>query len=166
MPQEKQVNVTMRVRIADAELEVTGPQQFVDEKIAAFLKEQRDSRPPHQTATPPASVGVSPSPVIQGKGLSAAQFFKKVRSKSDVERVLVAGYFLEKHNGADSFTTAEISEAIRQAKINPPSNTADAVSKNIKKGLMMSAGDKEGRKAYVLTSDGEEAVATVLNSTQ
>jgi len=168
MPEEKQVNVTMRVRIADAELEVTGPKNFVEEKIAAFVKTQRDTRPQHQ-GTNPTSSGPMGGQVAQAslaKGLSAAQFFKKATLKSDVDRVLMAGYFLEKHNGADSFTTAEITDTIRQAKIKPPANPSDSVAKNIKKGLMMSAGDKEGKKAFVLTSDGEEVVSAALRQVQ
>lgn len=168
MSEDKQANVTMRVRIADAELEVTGPKEFVEEKIAAFVKAQRDSRPQHQGANPtsPVSMGDHIPPANPAKGLSAAQFFKKAPSKSDVDRVLMAGYFLEKHNGADSFTTAEITDTIRQAKIKPPVNPSDSVAKNIKKGLMMSAGDKEGKKAFVLTSDGEEAVSAALDQVQ
>ena len=56
--------VTMRVRIGDSELEVTGPVDFVEKKIAEFTKNA-----PKQTAVPTqterARKTVLPRPVFQ-----------------------------------------------------------------------------------------------------
>jgi hypothetical protein len=147
--------VTMRVKIGDAELEVSGPQKFVEEKVAEFVTAHGSKR-----ETTPATG--SPMEATAGdqarKSSTLAQLLKKAAVKSDVDRVLVAGYHLETVRGMVSFTAADIKEAIRQAKATPPSNPSDAVAKNIKKGLMMQAGDKDGRMAYVLTTDGIEFV--------
>jgi hypothetical protein len=96
--------------------------------------------------------------------MSVAQFFKKISPKTDIDRVLAAGFFLEKFKNQDGFTASEISDTVRGAKIPPPSNTNDSINKNIKKGYMMPSGDKEGKMAFVLTSDGEETIVELLNA--
>jgi hypothetical protein len=158
MSEEKAANVTMRVRIGESEIEVTGPSDFVEKKIAEFLEQQKQA-PVFPSAG--ATKGAEASQTIS-KGMSVAQFFKKVSPKTDLDRVLATGYFLEKFQDQDSFTASEISETVRGAKIPPPRNTNDSINKNIKKGYMMPSGDKEGKMAFVLTSDGEEMIAELL----
>jgi hypothetical protein len=165
MPKEKIGNVTMRVRIGESEIEVTGPSNFVEKKIAEFLEKQRQpsvfpSAGSTEGIIPPTTEAVHTFP----KGLSAAQFFKKVSAKTDLDRVLAAGYFLEKFKNQDSFTSSEVKDIIRGAKTPPPRNTSDSISKNIKKGYIMPSGDKEGKMAFVLTSDGEETIAQLLKA--
>jgi hypothetical protein len=138
---------------------VTGPSDFVEKKVAEFLDKQKLIRTEitHEEVSHPRAYDAT------GKRMSVAQFFKKVSCKSDVERVLAAGYFLEKFKNAENFTALEVREAIKEAKIPPPKNTNDSVNKNIKKGFMMTGGDKEGKMAFVLTTDGEEVVGTLIN---
>jgi len=165
MSEEKPANVTMRVRIGESEIEVTGPSDFVEKKIAEFLEKLQQT--PVVPSTGPTKAGIpSTREAAQtlAKGTSVAQFFKKISPKTDLDRVLAAGYFLEKFKNQDSFTASEISNTVREAKITPPSNTHDSINKNIKKGYMMPSGDKEGKMAFVLTSDGEETIAELLNA--
>jgi len=164
MPKKKTANVTMRVRIGDSEIEVTGPSNFVEKKIAEFVEKQKPV-PVSSSASPTKGIISSAAEAAQKlpKGMSAAQFFKKISTKTDVNRVLAAGYFLEKFKDQDSFTASEISDTVRGAKIPPPRNTNDAINKNIKKGYMMPSGDKEGKMTFVLTSDGEETIAELFN---
>lgn len=162
MTEKEQPSVTMRVRIGDNELEVTGPIDFVEKKIAEFREQQKTIHPLSPSTThlnPPTQ----PSP-ISVKGMSVAQFFKKISPKSDIDRTLAAGYYLEKMKNEEKFTSIEVSETIRSAKTTPPKNPSDCVSKNIRKGYMMAAGDKDGKMAFVLTSDGEEAIEALLNA--
>jgi len=156
-------HVTMRVRIGDRELEVTGPMDYVESKIAEFASKQKDSAssPPQQGSVP---LQPNSAPTGQGKPVSVAQFFKTLNLGSDVDRALAAGFYLEKHSGAQSFTAAEMKDTVQKAKIPPPRNPSDAIAKNIRKGLMMTAGDKEGKLAYVLTTDGEEALSELTKS--
>lgn len=162
MPKEKP-NVTMRVRIGESEIEVTGPSDFVEKKIAEFLEKQKQA-PVFPSAG--ATKGVVSSTIetsqTLSKGISVAQFFKKISPKTDLDRVLAAGYYLEKFKNQDNFTASEISGAVRGAKIPPPRNTNDSINKNIKKGYMMPSGDKEGKMAFILTSDGEEMIGDLL----
>ena len=163
MAEEKPGNVTMRVRIGESEIEVTGPSDFVEKKIAEFLKKQASGF----TITGSGKVSIpkttEASKVLSPK-MSIAQFFKKTSARSDIDRVLAAGYFLEKFKNQDNFTASEISDTIREAKIPPPRNTHDVINKNIKKGFIMPYGDKDGKMAFVLTSDGEETITELLKA--
>lgn len=162
MSEKKPTNVTKRVRMGESEIEVTGPSDYVDKSVAEFLDRQKQISAPSGVGSPKSTTLPTTHMSASTKVMSVAQFFRKVSPKSDVDRVLAAGYFLEKFNNQDNFTASEVSETIRSAKIPPPNNTNDSINQNIKKGHMMPSGDKEGKKAFVLTSDGEEAITELL----
>ncbi len=150
----------MRVRIGDAEIEVTGPPSFVDARIAEFMKQATATAQRGQSALE-AGKGedvIGDNVIGDKKGLAPGQFFKKLNSKSDVNAVLAAGYYMEKVKAQENFTALEIRDLLGQAKRQPPKNINDAINGNIKKGLIMSAGDRDSRMAFVLTTDGEDAV--------
>lgn len=154
-------NVTMRIRVGENELEVTGPSDFVEKKINEFLKQQEKiSSLPQTQYKPQGKVVKEPT---TGKKISVAQFLRNLTSKSLVDKVLGAGYYLEKYNNHESFTAHEIREIIKSAKAVPPRNPNDAINNNIKKGLIMSAGDKDGNRAFVLTTDGEDVINEMLS---
>jgi len=141
----------MRVRVGDSEIEVTGPPEYVEKKIAEFLKQ----RPKQTTEAAPSKASI---PAAPARTLSPAQFFKHCTPKTDNDRTLLAAYFLEKYRNAQSATAAEIREVIREAKVPPPRNPNDSINQNIRKGLLMTAGDKDNKLAFVVTSDGETAI--------
>lgn len=151
MKHEEPKSVTMRVRVGDSEIEVTGPPSYVEKKIEQFLKEQpkkNDEPSPSKPATANSS----------GKSLSPAQFFKSCNPKTDNDRTLLGAYFLEKYRNAQSSTAADIREVIREAKVPPPRNPNDSINQNIRKGLLMTGGDKDNKMAFVVTSDGEATI--------
>jgi len=100
---------------------------------------------------------------ISTKKISVSQFFRKLGTRTDVDRTLAAGYYLEKHENCESFTAAETKEIIRSSKRTPPKNPNDLINANIRKGLIMAAGDKDGKRAFVLTTDGEDAINEMFN---
>lgn len=163
MAKGKTFGVTIRVRVGDSEIEVTGPKSYVEKKIEEFLK-----KPPTSIGGTTASPMSAPmaGPELKGKKLSPAQFFKKCNPQTDNDRVLVAGFYLEQFKNLQNFTAAEVREQIKEAKRQPPKNVSDAINQNIKKGLLMSAGDRENKIAFVLTSDGEDQVKEMLSGGQ
>lgn len=164
MAKNEPVSVTMRVRIGENELEVTGPSNYVEKKITEFLERQK-SLPAVSTPKDSTQHTAQISPTSTTKGISAAQFFREVAPESDIDRILAAGYYLEKFKNEEKFTAAEVAQTIRHdAKTPPPKNPNEAVNKNIRKGYMMAAGDKDGRMAFVLTTDGEEAIEILRNA--
>lgn len=165
MSDEKQSNVTMRVRIGESEIEVTGPSDFVEKKIAEFQQKEKERTVFPSSASPKsAQVPTAEQQKTLPKGTSIAQFFRKISPKTDVDRVLVAAYYLEKFRNQDNFTATEIKDTIRGAKIPPPGNPSESVNKNIKKGFIMPSGDKDGKMAFVLTSDGEDTIDELLKT--
>jgi hypothetical protein len=156
----------MRVRVGDRELEVSGPQDFAKKEIDQFLKAAGAGG--GAGAGVPSTGGGSrrdePAPQVSGKGLSAAQFFRKAKAQSDIDRVLVAGLFLEVMREVDSFTGREVAEVIREAKSPLPINVNNAINKNIMRGYIMPSGDKDNHRAFVLTTDGKQVVEHLLKN--
>lgn len=158
MAKAETARVTVRLRIGESEIEITGSQKYVDKKIAEFIKQ-----PPTQAAKVMSDDASHQAKTSQEtKKLSVAQFFRKISPKSAVDQVLSAGYYLERYGGQEDFTASEVKVVIQNAKIRPPNNPNDAINSNIKKGLIMSAGNRENKIAFVLTSDGEEEIQTRL----
>ena len=158
MAKQNAFSVTMRVRVGDKEIEITGPNDYVEKKISEFLN-QPSTPQPTSTKTPEA-----PAAIAAGqKPKSPGQFIKAANPKTDSDRVLVAAYFLEKFRNGQNATTAEIRELIKEAKTPPPVNPSDAINKNIRKGFLMTAGDRDNKMAFVVTTDGEAAVEEMLN---
>jgi hypothetical protein len=149
----------MRVRIGDAEVEVTGPTEFVKAEIKQFMQRSPLAHAQETGKTSPAATVPQ-----QGKPKSPAQFFKMSSPRSDVERTLAGAYFLEKYRNVPNSSASEIRDVIKEAKVPPPANVNDAINRNIRKGLMMSAGDRESKMVFVLTSDGEGAVEQMVTN--
>jgi predicted metal-dependent hydrolase len=119
MAKESKSAVTMRVRVGDSELEVSGPKEFVEEKIDEFLKKSRQAIvSAHQRTTFPP-----PSAETTVRKMSLAQFFKKTSPRTDNDRVLLAAYFREKMQNAENSTAGEIRDILREAKRPPPKNS-------------------------------------------
>jgi hypothetical protein len=155
----KSPDVTMRVRVGDAEIEVTGPEEFVTHQIKQFLERTPVRSPETIQPRSPAS-----SPEHKLKPKSPAQFFKMSNPRTDIDRTLAGIYFLEKYRNVQDATAAEIRDVIKEAKVPPPTNVNDAVNRNIRKGLIMSAGDRENKMVFVVTSDGEAAVEEMIGN--
>jgi len=155
----KTTGVTMRVRVGDAEIEVTGPPAFVKAEIKEFLE-----RTPAPTTSGVASSAAASAPEQKSKPKSPAQFFKMSNPRSDVDRTLVGAYFLERYRDMQNASASEIRDVIKEAKVPPPRNINDSVNQNIRKGLMMTAGDREKKMVFVVTSDGEAAVDQMIGN--
>ncbi len=150
-------SITMRARQGDTELEITGPADYVEARISRFLESNPVSKTKAKQASQERAIAPSSATAI-GKKISLSQFLRSLSMKTAVDKVLAAGYYLEKHEDRQNYTAADIRQALREGKSQPPANINDAINKNIRKGLMMTAGDKEGNICFVLTSDGEDAI--------
>lgn len=75
----------------------------------------------------------------------------------DLQRTLVLGAFLEM-NGMESFTTEDLKQVFREARLKLPSNINDRVNKNLAKGYLMDADTKDGKKSWMLTMTGEKFI--------
>jgi hypothetical protein len=103
--------------------------------------------------------------VAKTKKLSVKEFLMTKTLKSEIQKAIALGYFLENFDGMESFNVDDLERAFRAAKEKPPKNMNDVVNKNIAKGLVMAAKDKKGsKKAWCLTSSGEKYVENDLGA--
>jgi hypothetical protein len=152
--------VTVKLAIGSFSVEVTGEPAYVDKKVdelvSRFLSAWKPSSiEPQTTVSAPLEAG--------GKKVSPAEFLKKANAKNQMDRALLLGYYLEKTEGISSFTSSDLGQLGKSSK-QPFTNPSDAVAKLTGRGLMMSAGDKEGQRAYALTASGETYVETLLEA--
>ena len=99
----------------------------------------------------------------QPKKQSIKEFLLEKKPKSDVERSLAIGYFLENNENHASFNVADLEKSYRNAKEKIPSNINESVNKNVKKGhIMLAKEKKDGLKAWELTSTGEKYIENGL----
>ena len=102
----------------------------------------------------------------KAKKLSVKEFLMTKTIKSEVQKAIALGYFLEHFEGMASFNVDDLEAAFRGAKEKPPKNMNDVVNKNIAKGFVMAAKDKKGSKmAWCLTSSGEKYIENNLGAT-
>jgi len=154
-------NVTIKLTVGAFSAEVAGPQEYAEQKLNDLVEKYF----PPQLKTSPVAETQPASAVVSdaaGKKLSPAEFLKKISHTNQLDRALALGYYLEKVGGANSFTTKEILELSRQVKY-PFANVSESVSRLIGRGLMMSAGDKEGGRAYALTATGEQMIDSMAS---
>ncbi len=98
-------------------------------------------------------------PKRRGRKLSIKEFLLSKSPRSDVEKTLVIGAYLEKFEMLESFNTKDIGTGFRRAKEKVPTNIADMIQKNVAKGYMdLAEEEKDGLKAYYLTNSGEKHV--------
>lgn len=148
--------VTVKLTIGAFSVEVTGPQEYVDEKVSNLVQEFLPSQLKN-LAAPEVAASAAPVADASGKKLSPAEFLKKLSHTNQLDRALALGYYLEKVQNLSSFTTKELIELSRQVKY-PFANISESVSRLVGRGLVMSAGDKDGLRAYAVTATGEQMI--------
>jgi hypothetical protein len=99
------------------------------------------------------------SSTSKAKNLSVREFLLQHPPKSDVQRTLAIGYFLEKYKDIGSFTAADLESGYHDAKHKLPSNISMNIKRCIEGGNMMEAQErKDNKPAYVVTATGEQLV--------
>lgn len=98
-------------------------------------------------------------PEVVKKEVSIKEFILSKKPKSDIQKTLAIGYYLEKYEDSSSFNIRDLEKSFRAAKEKVPKNVGDKPQKNIKKGHMMEDGEKKDNlKAWSLTNSGEKYV--------
>lgn len=154
--------VTLKVQVGSVAVEVTGSQEYAEKKLDELLQKYTGFKVSEQKAIPAhshqASIGQKST-----KGLAPNEFIRKFAPKTQVDRGLALSYYLEHHQSLESFTTAELADICKKAKQQAFTNISDVVGQLVSRGLLMGAGDKDGKRAYSLTTTGEEQVEMLLS---
>lgn len=99
--------------------------------------------------------------VSTGKKLSVKEFLISKKPKTDIDKTLIIGYYLENSDNCLPFNAKDIENGFRNAKETSPKNVNDVINKNIRKGFMMEAKEKkDGKMAWELTNLGEQCVVS------
>ena len=97
------------------------------------------------------------------KKISIREFLLTKNLRSDVQRTLAIGYYLEQYENMSSFNVNDLETGFRKAKESLPTNINDKVNKNIQKGYITEAEEKkDNHTAWYLTNTGEKSVESEL----
>jgi hypothetical protein len=154
-----------RIKIARGgfEFEAEGDKEFVLEMLERFEKSLVEKQPGQQGAI--SSKPITEAEILESaKTLSVGKFIRKLGTKKHVDYVLAFGYYLEKNQGASSFTPADINTCYYDSKLET-SNTSQMIVLNIRRGFFMEAKQEkgEGKKRYTLTNSGIEYIEQQLS---
>lgn len=103
---------------------------------------------------------LSPKELRNRKKLGVREFFNNKNPKTDIEKVLVLAVYHDRFTETDFFNLKDILNLIKKAKLRRPSNTSDAINKNVRKGLFEEDDEKgeDGRKRWYVTETGSSLV--------
>ncbi len=105
----------------------------------------------------------TPSVPLKIKKISVKEFLMTKELKTDTQKTLALGYYLEHLESMLSFNIDDLVAGFQAAKEKRPQNMNDVVNKNIARGFLMDAAEKkDNKKAWVLTSTGEKYVEEEL----
>lgn len=131
----KAVMARLKVNLAQGEFEVEGSEAFVRgyaQRIEALLAQiaPRGDAPPSAIPTPaPASVGAPPATVVEGPPFG--ELIQTLpRNATDVDRMLLAGVFLQQRAAERAFATADANRLLLEHGIKL-GNPSQSVKQNL-----------------------------------
>lgn len=90
---------------------------------------------------------------------SLRTFLQSYSPGSHHERALVIGYYLEKFEGKDGFTSEDLHNGYIESRRPLPANLSDVIAKIGKRGWAMKTGREEDqRQVWQITAEGEQLV--------
>lgn len=93
------------------------------------------------------------------KSLSVKEFLLSKNPKSDVEKTLAIGYFLEKYRSISPFNINDLKNGFSESREPIPSNLNARINDNILRGLIMESTEKkDNQKAFLITNSGEKLI--------
>lgn len=165
---EKAGQYCIKVRKGDWEIEIFAPEKdFVSiesnrliEELILTTKATADNKAAtiSKESSPPSELG-QPRGV---KPQSLNEFFRQFKLQTNLEKILVLGYWCEIKQGQHSFTVEDIVSKYKEVKEPSPTNIHRDINNLRSKGLLLSAGKTEEGTAYELTNTGIEEVKSKL----
>jgi len=135
-----------RISVDGSEIEIDGSEAFVREHLEKFgdiLRSVRD-RPPLEAVAEQtvASESVAPSMVVPVQfGEYLARFPKSI---TDVDRVLIAGHFVQTQSADKAFRTGEANSLLKEQGIKV-ANASNCITRNKKTGRVFSVAGRKYR---------------------
>ena len=83
--------------------------------------------------------------------------------ETHTERALAIAYHLDRHQGQDNFTVADVNDGYRTIRSQKPANMSDVLSQVEGKGWIMDDGKDSRTRLWRLTNDGLSEVEEVIH---
>lgn len=97
---------------------------------------------------------------------SLREFLDKLNPKTDIDKVLLIGYYKEVIQELGSFSRLEVAKGYQEAREKLPTNITDLLSKNVAKAFIMPIDKGEGKvQMFALTNTGIKHIKERLNPT-
>lgn len=91
------------------------------------------------------------------------EFVQRFDPETHTERALAIAYHLDRHQGRDNFTVADITDGYRTIRAQKPANMSDVLSQVEGKGWTMDDGKDSRTRLWRLTNDGLTEVEEVID---
>ncbi|MHA1365819.1 MAG: hypothetical protein ACTSYH_06015 [Candidatus Heimdallarchaeaceae archaeon] len=146
-------HIRFRIKIGDNELEIEADKEFIDEKYLDFKNLIKN----HYSKT----ISVK-EPIIDTvkRKITLLEYIKSKNPKSYQETALVIARWHEIQTGTigSKINTNDLIEGFPREK---PKNPSDVLLKCVRNAWFVQSGQKNGLKAYKLTSTGLDIVETM-----
>lgn len=132
------------------------PQTYLAVLLVALLRKR-----PATMALPRPETDLHPPSSTSGraKPYSAPEFFAATSWRTERDKIVLAGSFLERYGGVENFNVSDIRTCLVSAKIPLPKNLPLSILKTVQRGWLMEVPEgKNDMKAYTLTQTGEQRV--------
>lgn len=141
-----ETNYRIRYRKGDFEIEFQGDKEWVEKRFKDFIGEK--------IVEPIALVAK-----VKALPDSLVEFLKsKGDPKEHIDRIIVFSYWLFHKENLKSYNVDDIERCYDETRIAKPTNINAFMNELQAKGYLKLAGEKDGKKAWVITRTGEEYV--------
>ncbi|HEX69385.1 MAG TPA: hypothetical protein ENG10_03720 [Candidatus Bathyarchaeota archaeon] len=134
----------IKYRKGDFEIELQGDKEWVERKFQEFIEGK--------------AVTVT---AIRAKELpdSLVEFLRnKGTPRKHTDIAIIFSYWLFHRENMQAYNIDDIAKCYDEARIKMPKNLTDTMNKLQKKGYVKPVGEKDGKKAWIITQSGEEYV--------
>jgi hypothetical protein len=159
----------IRVRHGNWEVEVSAyKEEFVINESTRLIEEFKltSASPPQ----PQAAIGQEDINLHQEQDVSrpikpqtAGEFLRQFILKTNLEKILVLGYWCEMVNKQSSFTSEDILAKFKEVREKPPALIGRDLKSLVSRGFLVDEGRADAKSAYTLTNTGLKEVETKIS---
>jgi len=168
---EKTGQFSIKVRVGNAEIEVSAPEKdFVLNESKHLIEQFRlNGIAPHSTEVEIIQGEVMALPTMSQsrvvKPQTLAEFFKQfVGLQTHLDKILVFGYWCEIKQGQPHFTSEDILAKYKEIREIPPANVRRDLGTLVSKGFLLPPGKSDdGTPTYALSRSGITEVESKMS---
>ncbi len=169
---EKMGQFYIKVRIGHSEIEVSAPdKEFVLQESNRLITQFNLDNVESNSSKMEANQGNGTSPREQGanqnrteKPQTLGEFFRQFKLQTNLDKMLVLGYWCEVMQRQSSFTLEDIVAKYKEVKEPTPANMRRDLNSLVSKGLFLF--DDKSEQTYALTNTGINEVQSKVTQTK